>query len=423
MELFARLGNLVYRRWQLKNFDERAFPEIAAAALRELPVDQNATYRDVIDAFVIDATLPVQRPHTGFGEPPIVVFESPGFYIEVLCWINDTTSIHQHTFSGAFQVMAGSSIHSTYRFEPRRRISGAMELGDLSFVESQLLRHGDVCPIVAGRAFIHSLSHLDRPSINVVVRTRRDAEHGIQWDYLRPGVALDPFADLGHDTRKRIRQLIEALWQMDLTELDRFVDRIIEVRDLETVFLVARRYHALAVGPSQRIGRERLGSVHRAVAARFGGDARLVLEALDEGVRGADLMRRCEEIHSAEHRFFLALLLNVPARAKLLELVAAYAPGPSRATVLRWLRELTCAKDPGHAALLELELELEEPLQGVRLADLLHATAAGMLEGLGGDALGARLVAEEPAFAALRDEVAALEAQLRTGALRPLFSP
>jgi hypothetical protein len=38
-----------------------------------------------------------------------------GTRIEALFWVDGTTSIHQHSFSGAFQVLAGKSIHSRYR--------------------------------------------------------------------------------------------------------------------------------------------------------------------------------------------------------------------------------------------------------------------------------------------------------------------
>jgi hypothetical protein len=423
MKFFAKLGELVYRRWRSTAFDERAFPAIAAAALGELPPDQHTTYHDVIEAFVFDATLPVQPGHTKFGQPPLLVYESLSFYIEVLCWVDGTTAIHQHGFSGAFQVMAGSSIHSTYRFLPRRRINASMELGELSFVGSELLRRGDVRPIEAGRRFIHALFHLDRPSISVVVRTRRELDHGPPWSYLKPGVALDPFVDDGHDTRARVQQLLRALVLTDRPGYDRFVDRVIGECDLPTVFLVARHCHEQAMAEPHRIERERLDVVLQAVAARFGDDARVVLPAIDEAVRDMDLMRRREEIHGIEHRFFLALLVNVPTRAELLDLVAAHAAGDPRATVLRWLRELTREEGPHQATMLELELELDEPLENVRVADLLHATAAGMLDGLGGEALVARLVAETPAFAELGEELSALEAQLRTGALKPLFMP
>lgn len=423
MEFFAKLGNLVYRRWQSKDFDERAFPELAAAALRELPPDRHATYREVVEAFVFDSTLPVQPRDTKFGQPPLMVYESSGFFIEVLCWVDGTTAIHQHAFSGAFHVMAGSSIHSTYRFEPRRRINAAMEIGELSPTGSELLCRGDVRPIAPGRGFIHALFHLDRPSVSVVVRTKGEAEHGPAWAYLRPGVAYDPFADRDRDTRARVQQLLRALSLTDRAGYDRFVDRIVAERDLETVFLAARHCHEQAMVAPHRVDPERLEAVLEAVDARFGDDARTVRSTLDQAVRDGDLARRREEIHGAEHRFFLALLLNVPTRARLLDLVAAHTPGDPRATALRWLRELTRAGSPGHAALLDLDLELEEPLDGVHLADLLHATAAGMLDGLGGEELLGRLAAETPAFAALDEEVAAIEEQLREGSLGPLFTP
>ena len=49
-------------------------------------------------------------------------------------------------------------------------------------------------------------------------------------------------------------------------------------------------------------------------------------------------MRRM--VHEPEHRFFLALLLNLSSRKDLLAMVEHRFPGKSLATVMRWVEEL-----------------------------------------------------------------------------------
>src|SRR5581483_12174101 len=43
----------------------------------------------------------------------------------------------------------------------------------------------------------HSLFHLDRPSVTVVIRTHRIPGADPQYSYLWPGVAFDPFSKPG----------------------------------------------------------------------------------------------------------------------------------------------------------------------------------------------------------------------------------
>ncbi|HZJ13652.1 MAG TPA: hypothetical protein VFD27_01315, partial [Chthoniobacteraceae bacterium] len=50
-------------------------------------------------------------------------------------------------------------------------------------------------------------------------------------------------------------------------------------------------------------------------------------------------------ITEIEHRFFLALLLNVPSRADILRLVAQRFPAAPVETILRWAEELSSTSD------------------------------------------------------------------------------
>jgi hypothetical protein len=56
------------------------------------------------------------------------VYAGRRFYVEVVFWAEGTTAIHQHSFSGAFQVLVGSSIHTLYGFERGEAV--ARELAD-----------------------------------------------------------------------------------------------------------------------------------------------------------------------------------------------------------------------------------------------------------------------------------------------------
>jgi hypothetical protein len=74
---------------------------------------------------------------------------------------------------------------------------------------------------------------------------------------------------------------------------------------------------------------------------KHGALAEYVAPTLDEIVRRDGLAALRNSVTEVEHRFFLALLLNVPSRAEILGLVAQRFPGAPVETILRWAEELT----------------------------------------------------------------------------------
>src|SRR5215211_7153732 len=149
---------------------------------------------DVI-RWVNDTTeLPEQPDIQGaFGQPPITLFNGHRFYIDVYYWLDGTTAIHQHAFCGAFQVLQGSSILSQYDFFEKRRINPHFLTGDIRLRSVELLRGGDVRQILPSREYIHSLFHLERPSVTLIIRTRHSPSGAPQYSYLKPYFATDPY--------------------------------------------------------------------------------------------------------------------------------------------------------------------------------------------------------------------------------------
>src|ERR1700743_3407364 len=113
---FADLGNQILSRWKRENFSLAKFPEIAQKALDERPPAAHVELSKLIRDFLSPEEQPFQTD-SDFGEPEIVVYSHPRFYIQLLFWLDGTTAIHQHEFSGAFHVLHGSSIHAHYVFD------------------------------------------------------------------------------------------------------------------------------------------------------------------------------------------------------------------------------------------------------------------------------------------------------------------
>lgn len=340
---FEKLGRSVLERWKRENFSLVKFPEIAREALDERPpakcVDLSTLMRD----FLLREDHPFQTD-SNFGEPELVVYNHPRFYIQVLFWLDGTTAIHQHEFSGAFHVMHGSSIHAHYEFEKVRPVTPHLQLGDVRMKKIEILELARTIPIVSGRPTIHSLFHLDSPSVTVVVRTHHDPGTGPQFTYLPPHIAIDPFQ--GDLLMMRRGQLLDVLERTDGAGYAALVMEMIADLDFERGFHVLRH----CMEPLQML--DEWGSATRAFEKRHGSLAAGVAAALQEEMRRSVLKSLRETIIEPEHRFFLALLMNAPSRDDLLALVAQRFPKETpAAVVLRWAEELVEASEQGMAIL------------------------------------------------------------------------
>ena len=328
---FTELGRTVYARWKKENFSLAKFPQIATKALQEKPPAQQVDAHELISDFLLNDDQPMQTT-SGFGQPEIVVFDHPRFYIQLLFWLDGTTDIHQHSFSGAFHVMAGSSIHSEYVFEDAHEVTAHFQVGNLKRKSTHLLETGATVPIVSGESHIHALFHLDSPSISVVVRTHNDPGTGPQFTYLPPHVALDPLRDDALTLRRK--QLLDVLERTNDPSYADLTEEMVGQLDFESGFFILQ--NGVGYLRSQGVW----GKVWKTFAKKHGALTKYVEPTLDEIIRRDSLVAMRGQIEDAEHRFFLALLLNVADRKSILAMVAKRFPGPAVRTIMGWVEDL-----------------------------------------------------------------------------------
>lgn len=340
---FKELGRTVLERWKRENFSLEKFPGISCAALEKRPPSQHVDLPALMREFLLEDEQAFQTT-SGFGQPELVAYDHPRFYIQLLFWMEGTTAIHQHEFSGAFHVLHGSSIHADYKFQNARSVTPHLRVGDLKMRGIELLETGRTVPIVSGRQSIHSLFHLDTPSITVVVRTQHDPGTGPQFNYLPPHVALDP--EHTDALTMRRQQLLDVLEEIEDATYPKLVRKMIAELDFERGFHVLQH----CMGALQN-----LDEWERALAIfqkKHGALAAGIAATLEEEVRRNVIKGMRGSIAEPEHRFFLALLMNAPTRADLLALVAQRFPEAAPVeTVLRWADELAELSDFGFTIL------------------------------------------------------------------------
>ena len=368
---FAELGRTVFARWKKVNFSLAEFPRIAQEALEKRPPARHVDLPGLMRGFLLEEEQPAQSG-SDFGQPELIVYDNPRFYIQVLFWLEGTMEIHQHEFSGAFHVMAGSSIHSEFAFQNARAVSAHFRVGDLKLQRTELLETGTTVPIVSGSGHIHSLFHLDTPSVSVVVRTHNDPGTGPQFTYLPPHIAVDPF--FSDPLTARRKELLDVMEKTGDPAYAGLVLKMLGDLDFERGFFILQS----TMGHLAELGKwERAWKVferkHAALAAK-------VKPTLEEIAWRDGPVGLRSSVTSPEHRFFLALLLNVPEREAILDLVEARYAGDPVETVLRWAEELSDASG-GTTWILDAEFPLEMRVLAEDELGIFLATLRYFLEG------------------------------------------
>jgi hypothetical protein len=340
------LGAAVECEWRDAGYDAVRFPEIAAAALEKFNAPKRVDPIEVLRS-LDDLPLTGQRDVEGnFSNLPITVFSGLRFYIDIYFWLDGTTTIHQHGFAGAFQVLTGSSLHGHYKFRLARAVSPHFALGELSLKQVRLLSRGDIREINPGPDYIHSLFHLDRPSTTITIRTIGLPNAQPQFNYLHPGVAMDPFFS-DPAIFKRV-QSADMLLAMHHPEADAIIGKMLSHADAHSSFaLLSTAYrHLVRDKPARFRGLsdrpDRWKALLEISRARNGDDSELFEAALRESHRQTTVLNRRSYVTSVELRFFLALLLNIRDRKRILKLVQErYPDEPALETVLNWVEELS----------------------------------------------------------------------------------
>lgn len=334
MDAISELGDTVARRWREQNHDESAFTAIAAEALGESELLARHSGADLVDYALRSTRLPLQYS-SRFGQPPLVLYRGHEFYIEALFWLDSTTSIHQHAFSGAFAVLEGSSVHARYGFAQDERVTSRVLLGDVQFRDCEVLERGAVRAIDAGNRFIHALFHLERPSVSLVVRTYFESDRTPQYNYFRPGVALDPF----YEPEPMMTQLRLLDSTREAHGTDAFLRAARTLLEQADYWLA---YRTLLLAWETLHGGDACHDLARAARTRLGERIDRLPPVFAERGRQTKIIRLRKTVHDADHRYLLALLLNVPDRGQIDRLIRArYGDVDAGPLIARWISEMS----------------------------------------------------------------------------------
>ncbi len=201
----------------------------------------------------------------------------------------------------------------------------------------------------------------------------------------------------------RRQQLLDVLETIDNPDYSKFVGEMVESLDFERGFNILRH----AMPRLQNLGEWE--SFLTTFQNRHGDLAKGVPGTLAECLRRETLTGMRHHISDPDHRFFLALLMNVPTREDIFAFISKRVPDqPPIATILEWAEEMIEPDDFGisllDAAFPEtLDVPFEEQF------NLLILALENALE-------------NTPESKGQASEYPEIQAILENSCLRPLFS-
>ena len=318
--------------WQRHGRAPEAFGAIAATALEHAQLHTSLTFTSLIDALARRCDYPEQQDtHAVFGEPPVTLLCGDGFHLDVYFWLEPSTSIHNHIFSGAFTVLEGQSLHVVYDFDVRASFDEeTILIGAGEVREVELLQRGAVRKITRGSALTHQVVHLSRPTVSLVLRTSRPSKKLKSYTFLMPSLGSSGPDRLSAGARRQL-----AVARM----LCRLPDEALEAK-LAVMLTHAQR-------PLQRLWLLRTAFFEtrdRSLVQRLVGglDAPWGAALLDAFSQAEEDPTRWTRWRASEHRLFTALASATRDRAVIEAVIEQFDPSrPAKESVLAWVRSLS----------------------------------------------------------------------------------
>ncbi|MGY8717889.1 MAG: hypothetical protein ACKVI3_08930 [Verrucomicrobiia bacterium] len=323
MDYFKEIGKKLSARCGEGELGEN-FPELAAEVLAAFPVPAEVGIEFMADWALGRERLPEQvNFHSGFGEPPLVVYEEPRFYAEVLFWFHGRTSIHGHGFYGAYQVLAGYSIEAQFAYHRDHEPVPGIQVGALEPTALRLITPGDITRILPEEAFIHTVMHMGNPSLTLVIRNKGGL---VQFDYSMNGLGVNAY----QDSQSHVRQA-EVLSAFHAANPDGFETRLLEFLKTGSAHRMARVLKEM----EHEIDEEFLvGEIHELAVERFGPLGELIIESLTRTISGNMIWDEVAGMDDPAIQLRTALLDLFPENQNLLAVVARTFPDREPADVL-----------------------------------------------------------------------------------------
>jgi hypothetical protein len=192
IDRIRQLGSEVDERWARESYALDAFASIATAAIERSSLHEHFHLAEFADWLTQTPDLPEQLdPKNRFGDPPITVWRTSRFVVDVYFWTTPETALHDHGFAGAFTNLWGESLHCVYSLGSVDEPEPGVMVTNLDLQAVELLDKGSIRPILGGRQFVHRVTHISRPTVTLAVRTFDTGSTFGQYVYYYPSIGVE----------------------------------------------------------------------------------------------------------------------------------------------------------------------------------------------------------------------------------------
>lgn len=307
LEQVQQLGHRVAVEFERCHGDFEKFPAIAYALLSMW--DAPAFRTEFLLGWLSAPALPAQRPNDVFSDFPLVLFHHHEFRIELLTWQNASTTIHQHAFSGAFRVWQGSSLQRRYHFEESQRFNHCLRFGDVRAEACEYLSVGDTRQIDPAARLTHSVFHIAKPSVTLVIRTHGEAWNSPQFNLVPPYLAYVP-----EQLKRELIPLEKWYRLMYRQDADQCLAHLLQALDtlpLATIAIMGTEWHEhFRLRGEQELFLE-------AVAKRHETLARHLPQASRYWCRQQQALKLRQNIDDEQLLYFIAVLMHSDTRSEV----------------------------------------------------------------------------------------------------------
>lgn len=142
-----------------------------------------------------------------FGHPSITVFSHDNLCLDLNFWRDESITIHDHNFKGAFQILSGSIKNIEFNFKETSNKSDFIGFGELSITKQELLSQNEVRPIPdSTQNDGHLIRHTETPTINLVIREKWPTDNFLNI-FFYPGMRFRHDKDFRNKLIKKLQIL------------------------------------------------------------------------------------------------------------------------------------------------------------------------------------------------------------------------
>jgi hypothetical protein len=240
--------------------------------------------------------------------------------VDVYCWIDPETALHDHSFAGAFTNLSGESLHCVYDLNSAEEPAPGVILSDLDLRTVERLDAGSIRTILDGRRFVHRVWHLSRPTVTLCVRTSGQRSKLGQYTYFYPrlGVEERRQQEKQDELLQKRLQFLSFLASTGDPGLERYVESLIGQADARQAIKFVLALHDNAEGGVL----EHLSLLDRTLdllEARYGAWIGEFAASLEYRMRQNRV--KWHDVRDVDQRFLAAVLLTFSKRDDIVEAI------------------------------------------------------------------------------------------------------